>query len=131
MLLKNWLSVIQKKVITIKLWNYIVSDPKKNSGCERLSDMQLGVLPKESISIEVTAAPLINKGVSYLEEQLEKIKKSEGGVLFIDEAYQLSEDKIAGTRILDFMLPHADSLDGEFGKLVWILAGYSNKMEIS
>ena len=51
--------------------------------------------------------------------------------LFIDEAYQISEDKIAGTRILDFMLPHADSLDGEFGKLVWILAGYSNKMEIS
>ena len=90
---------------------------------------QLGVLPKESISIEVTAASLINKGVSYLEEQLEKIKKSEGGVLFIDEAYQLSEDKIAGTRILDFMLPHADSLDGEFGKLVWILAGYSKKME--
>lgn len=89
---------------------------------------QLTVLPEGSILFDVTAASLINKGVSHLEEMLEKIKKAGGGVIFVDEAYQLAGDK-AGEKVLDFILPLSDALDGAFGKLVWIFAGYCKEME--
>jgi hypothetical protein len=89
---------------------------------------QLTVLPKDSISLDVTAASLKNKGVSHLEELLEKVKEAGGGVIFIDEAYQLATDKV-GEKLLDFILPISESLDGPFGKLVWILAGYPKEME--
>lgn len=54
-------------------------------------------------------------------------------MIFIDEAYQLGgtnkNPNIAGTSILDYILPHAESLVGEYGKLVWIFAGYEKEME--
>ena len=89
---------------------------------------QLSVLPERSILIDVTAASLKCKGVSHLEDLLNKIKEAGGGVLFIDEAYQLKLDK-EGERILDFILPLAESLDGPYGKLVWIFAGYPKEMD--
>ena len=89
---------------------------------------QLIVLPKGSITLEVTASSLKNKGISHLEKMLEKVKKAEGGVIFVDEAYQLATD-LSGERILDFILPISESLDGPFGKLVWIFAGYPKEME--
>jgi len=89
---------------------------------------ELHVLPGESMTFDISAATLINKGVSHLEEMLEKIKDKGGGVIFIDEAYQLCNEK-AGERILDYILPLAEALDGEYGKLVWIFAGYPKEME--
>jgi hypothetical protein len=89
---------------------------------------QLTVLPEDSITLDVTAASLKNKGISHLEELLEKVKQAGGGVIFIDEAYQLATDK-SGENIIDFILPICESLDGPYGKLVWILAGYPKEME--
>jgi hypothetical protein len=90
---------------------------------------ELNVLPGESMTFDISAATLINKGVSHLEEMLGEIKDKDGGVIFIDEAYQLCNEK-AGEKILDFILPLAEALDGEYGKLVWIFAGYPKKMEL-
>ena len=89
---------------------------------------QLTVLPENSITFDVTAASLKNKGISYLEELLDKVKEAGGGVVFIDEAYQLGTDQIGG-KIIDFILPICESLDGQYGKLVWIFAGYPKEME--
>ena len=89
---------------------------------------QLSVLPEESLLFDITAASLKNKGISHLEEVLGKVKAVGGGVIFIDEAYQLKLDKI-GEGIVDFILPISESLDGPYGKLVWILAGYQKEME--
>ena len=89
---------------------------------------QLTVLPEDSVLLDVTAASLKNKGISHLEELLEKIKEKEGGVIFIDKAYQLVTDKV-GEKLLDFILPISEALDGPYGKLVWIFAGYPKEMK--
>ena len=89
---------------------------------------QLTVLPENSITLDVTAASLKNKGISHLEELLENVRQAGGGVIFIDEAYQLAKG-VNGESILDFILPICESLDGPYGKLVWILAGYPKEME--
>ena len=89
---------------------------------------QLGILPEGAVSLEFTAATLINRGVKYLEEELEKVTEAKGGVIFVDEAYQLAADA-QGKRVLDFILPFAESLHGPHGALVWIFAGYQKDME--
>lgn len=89
---------------------------------------QLTILPENAVTLDVTAASLKHKGISHLEEMLEEVKKAGGGVIFIDEAYQLSTDQ-TGEKLLDFILPISESLDGPFGKLVWIFAGYPKEME--
>ncbi len=48
---------------------------------------ELGVLPGAAVE-ETSGAALANAGLSGLKEQLKKLDK--GGVLFIDEAYQLN-----------------------------------------
>lgn len=50
-----------------------------------------------------------------------------GGVLFIDEAYQLtSGNNYGGGAVLDYLLPEVENL---CGKVVFILAGYNKQME--
>jgi hypothetical protein len=49
-------------------------------------------------------------------------------VIFIDEAYQLVVDR-QGQQVLNFILPLAESLHGDFGALVWVFAGYKSDME--
>eukprot|EP00983_Pelagomonas_calceolata_P042450 1138506-Pelagomonas_calceolata.AAC.10 len=46
----------------------------------------LGALPGSEV-IETSGAALLNGGVSDLKKKLEKLEK--GGILFLDEAYQL------------------------------------------
>lgn len=89
---------------------------------------ELEILPDTAILFNVTAASLMNKGVSELEKMLDSSKEAGGAVIFIDEAYQLSLDK-RGACILDFILPISEALNGPYGKLVWIFAGYSKEME--
>jgi Holliday junction resolvasome RuvABC ATP-dependent DNA helicase subunit len=48
---------------------------------------ELGVLPASEV-VETSGAAMVNGGVSELKKQLEKLAK--GGVLFIDEAYQIN-----------------------------------------
>lgn len=50
-----------------------------------------------------------------------------GGVLFIDEAYQLtSGNNFGGGAVLDYLLPEVENLNG---KIIFVLAGYRKQME--
>ena len=63
-----------------------------------------------------------------LQDLLEDVKGGGGGVIFVDEAYQLATDR-EGKKVLDFILPLAESLDTEYGSLVWVFAGYKKPLE--
>ena len=56
--------------------------------CELL--IQVEVLPENSVSKETTGSELVYGGVKKLEEILDEVKDAGGGVVFVDEAYQLS-----------------------------------------
>ncbi len=56
------------------------------------------------------------------------MKKKGGGVIFVDEAYQLTSDR-EGKKVLDYILPLAESLDTEYGCLIWVFAGYKKPLE--
>ena len=89
---------------------------------------QLKILPDTSIFVESSGATLVLNGVQSLQDDLEKAKEGGGGVFFIDEAYQLISDH-TGRKVLDFLLPKAESLKTSYGRIVWILAGYQTDME--
>jgi Cdc6-like AAA superfamily ATPase len=66
-------------------------------------------------------------GVTSCKDLLDDILNDGGGVLFIDEAYQLSSGSNAGgAAVLDFLLAEVENLTG---KVVFILAGYQKQME--
>eukprot|EP01041_Mallomonas_annulata_P012967 gene12967-27372_t len=91
---------------------------------------EVGILPKDSIVEETSGSALISGGVSALKMILEKVKAAKGGVVFVDEAYQLNPSQSQGGReVLDFILVHAERLQGEYGSLVWIFAGYNKHMD--
>ncbi|KAK7426670.1 hypothetical protein QQZ08_006848 [Neonectria magnoliae] len=77
--------------------------------------------------VETTGSKLASGGVPGCEKQLETIKDAGGGVLFIDEAYQLSSgNNPGGAAVLDFILAEVENLRG---KVIFVLAGYSKQME--
>jgi len=86
------------------------------------------ILPEGSVIQETNGAKLIQGGVKGLQDLLDDVKENGGGVIFVDEAYQLASDR-EGKKVLDFMLPLAESLDTEYGPLVWIFAGYKKPIE--
>ena len=58
---------------------------------------------------------------------MDNILNHGGGVLFIDEAYQLaSGQNHGGIQVLDFLLAEVENLTG---KIVFVLAGYNKQME--
>jgi Cdc6-like AAA superfamily ATPase len=58
---------------------------------------------------------------------VEEILNEGGGVLFIDEAYQLtSGNNPGGGAVLDYLLTEVENLKG---KVVFVLAGYNKQME--
>ncbi|KAK4163750.1 putative AAA family ATPase [Cladorrhinum sp. PSN259] len=76
---------------------------------------------------ENTGAGLANLGVSGCKKLIEEILNSGGGVLFIDEAYQLtSGNNPGGGAVLDYLLAEVENLRG---KVVFVLAGYNKQME--
>jgi hypothetical protein len=86
----------------------------------------VGALPGDEF-VETTGAKLANEGVQGCKKILDDIKKSGGGALFIDEAYQLtSGSSFGGAAVLDFLLAEVENLTG---KVVFILAGYNKNME--
>jgi hypothetical protein len=89
---------------------------------------QLGVLPEEAAFAETSGSALIHKGVAEMESLVDAAKKKGGGVIFVDETYQLVSDR-QGKQVLDFILPLAEGLDGKYGKLVWVFAGYKTDMD--
>eukprot|EP00899_Mesostigma_viride_P024820 jgi/Mesvir1/5522/Mv15562-RA.1 len=88
--------------------------------------VSLGVLSGSAME-ETTGARLVQGGVDELKELLEAIEEEGGGVLFIDEAYQLNpKSEMYGRRVLDYLLAEVEN---KIGKLVVALAGYKSKME--
>jgi hypothetical protein len=66
-------------------------------------------------------------GVNGCKNLLDDIQNDGGGVLFIDEAYQLSSTSTpGGGAVLDFLLAEVENLTG---KVIFILAGYQRQME--
>ena len=86
----------------------------------------VGALPGSHF-VETTGSRLANEGVSGCKKVIENIQERGGGVLFVDEAYQLTSGNSAGGKqVLDFLLAEVENLRG---KVVFIIAGYNKQME--
>ena len=86
----------------------------------------LGALPGSRF-VETSGSRLANDGVSGCRSHIEAILNDGGGVLFIDEAYQLtSGTSYGGGQVIDFLLPEVENLRG---KIAFVLAGYNKQME--
>ncbi|TQN71839.1 Stage V sporulation protein K, partial [Colletotrichum shisoi] len=76
---------------------------------------------------ETSGSKLAAMGVPGCQQMLNDMLDNGGGVLFIDEAYQLSSGNSPGGRaVLDFLLADVENLTG---KIIFLLAGYSKQME--
>ncbi|KAG6140375.1 hypothetical protein E4U38_007485 [Claviceps purpurea] len=76
---------------------------------------------------ETTGSKLANMGVSGCQKLIDGMLEAGGGVVFIDEAYQLSSGNAMGGRaVLDFLLAEVENLTG---KICFVLAGYAKQME--
>ncbi|KFG84658.1 putative nonsense-mediated mRNA decay protein [Metarhizium anisopliae] len=85
-----------------------------------------GALPGDGFK-ETSGSKLANMGVSGCEKLLEDLKDNGGGVLFIDEAYQLSSGNSPGGKaVLDYLLAEVENLRG---KVSFVIAGYDKQME--
>lgn len=89
---------------------------------------ELGVLPEGSCFVETSGAQLVSGGMPALRSAL--ATTAAGGVLFVDEAYQLiptswrSSD--TGDQVLDLLLTE---MEDRRGSLVVVFAGYKARME--
>jgi replication-associated recombination protein RarA len=88
---------------------------------------EIGFFDFEATVFEKTGSELITLGVDGLEGKLNDLAGEGGGVIFIDEAYQLNDKE--GRPIKDCILGNAEKVKGKYGKLVWIIAGYKKQME--
>ncbi len=77
--------------------------------------------------IETTGSHLAYGGISEVKNHLKQLENSEGGVCFIDEAYQLTDaHNPGGKAVLDYLLAEIENLTG---KVVFVFAGYRKQME--
>lgn len=77
--------------------------------------------------VETTGSRLAHGGVTEVKGHLKTLENAEGGIYFIDEAYQLAEGhNYGGKIILDFLLAEIENL---VGKVVFVFAGYRKQME--
>lgn len=89
---------------------------------------QLGMLTKGHL-IEVERADLVGEYIGHTAQKTrELIKRSMGGVLFIDEAYSLARggEKDFGKEAIDALVKAMEDHKNQF---VLILAGYSDEMD--
>jgi len=62
-----------------------------------------------------------------VKDHLKTLENSDGGVYFIDEAYQLADGhNFGGKTVLDYLLAEIENLTG---KVVFVFAGYRKQME--
>ncbi|KAK5657152.1 hypothetical protein OQA88_3209 [Cercophora sp. LCS_1] len=86
----------------------------------------LGVIPGSCFK-ETTGAALAGNGAQGCKKLIDEILKEDGGVLFVDEAYQLtSGNNPGGAAVLDYLLAEVENLRG---KVVFVIAGYNREME--
>jgi hypothetical protein len=77
--------------------------------------------------VETTGSRLAHNGVKEVKDHLDVLEKMEGGVYFIDEAYQLAEKhNFGGKTVLDYLLAEIESL---MGRVVFVFAGYTKQVE--
>ena len=89
----------------------------------------LGILPKNTVS-EVSRPDLVGRYIGETEEKTGKvIRDAQGGVLFVDEAYQLT----ASTSSNDFGKQAVETfiteLENNRDSFITIFAGYTNEMD--
>lgn len=89
---------------------------------------KLGVLEKGHL-VEVERADLVGSYIGATEEKVrEKIREAKGGVLFIDEAYNLAGkgEKDYGNAVIDTLIKSMEDARSDY---VVIVAGYPDLME--
>ncbi|KAK1749921.1 helicase required for RNAi-mediated heterochromatin assembly 1 [Echria macrotheca] len=87
---------------------------------------ELDVIPGTCFK-ETTGSAMASNGVQGCKKLIDEILKESGGVLFVDEAYQLtSGNNPGGGAVLDYLLAEVENLRG---KVVFVLAGYNKQME--
>ncbi len=90
---------------------------------------KLGVLKKGNVFVECSRASLIGQYQGHTPERVEKkVKEAEGGILFIDEAYDLchSDHDDFGKEIVSTLLK---AIEDKRDNLMVIMAGYDTNME--
>ncbi|KAE8380077.1 P-loop containing nucleoside triphosphate hydrolase protein [Aspergillus bertholletiae] len=85
----------------------------------------VGALPGNAF-VETTGSILAHEGVSGCQKQINAILNGGGGILFIDEAYQLTEGQTQGTQVMNFLLAEVEN---QTGHMAVVLAGYRTHME--
>ncbi|MDN5317615.1 MAG: stage sporulation protein [Thermoanaerobacterium sp.] len=88
----------------------------------------IGVLSKGHV-IEVERADLVGEYIGHTAHRVqENVKKSLGGILFVDEAYSLARggEKDFGKEAIDTLVKAMEDYKDEF---ILILAGYRDEME--
>lgn len=89
----------------------------------------LGILKRGDVFIEVTRADLVGQYQGHTAARVkEVVAKSLGGILFIDEAYALSqgENDSFGKEAIDTLIAE---MENNRDKLLVILAGYNDEMD--
>ena len=89
---------------------------------------EMGVLSRGHL-IEVERADLVGEYIGHTAQKTrEQLKKAQGGILFIDEAYSLARggEKDFGKEAIDCMVKAMEDKKDEF---IIILAGYQKEME--
>lgn len=80
-----------------------------------------------SAFVEASGSRLASDGINGVKKHIEEIQNAGGGVIFVDEAYQLvGEQNYRGRDVLDFLLAE---MENNVGSIVVILAGYNKEME--
>lgn len=89
---------------------------------------QMGVLSRGHL-IEVERADLVGEYIGHTAQKTrEQLKKAQGGILFIDEAYSLARggEKDFGKEAIDCLVKAMEDKKDDF---ILILAGYQGEME--
>ncbi|KAI1383064.1 P-loop containing nucleoside triphosphate hydrolase protein [Hypoxylon trugodes] len=87
----------------------------------------IGVIGSDSV-METSGIVVAENDVKWINEEIDEMIEGGGGVLFIDEAYQLTAPYVhgGGRRALDAILT---KMENNIGKLVVIFVGYRDEME--
>ena len=86
----------------------------------------IDVVPND-LFVETSGSLLANEGVPGAKKIVEETLTAGGGIIFIDEAYQLTNgNTFGGAQVLDLLLTE---MENHVGKVVFIFAGYGKQME--
>lgn len=86
----------------------------------------LDIIPGAAFE-ETTGSKLASHGLPQAESHVKNLLKKNGGVMFVDEAYQLTNGiNAGGKQVLDYLL---GEIENSQGTVVFVFAGYRQPME--